>query len=418
MRPQNKNPRVVFRLWVQIYNKNSVIFKGLRLPKRYLKDRSKIKLSFLIFFNLFDSDKLQIQVVNERPDLLVDLRREVLRDGGEGGIGTGIGCAVPADEPVGNVDVGLVVFRLTVFDQQVRHGVGEALQLSEFLVPGLVAINVGKCGDGAALQDGEALVNLGLSAGGQPDELRDEAGADDGRLFGFNQGNRLLGEEGQQVLTEEALRQRPFLRKLAGVFHQGMHPGDAAFGVLVLDAVAGLGVVFHHFARPASALDVYLVEDDGFLTRDPDTVFLDEGGNRYRVKKGAKKSDEVGVEGGADAPGNNVVRDGVHFVHSVYGWTGWTLVDRFVQPLRGLPPVFGIGSGFRMVPEVLSWSVVIVAAGFVVAPANGFVKGLAVVIDVKGEAALPATVWAGVTGGGAGVFLKMIVKFHCCRVLL
>jgi len=196
-----------------------------------------------------------------------------------------------------------------------------------------------------------------------------------------------------------------------------MHPGDAAFGVLVLDAVAGLGIVFHDLAGAASALDVNLVEDDGFLTRDPDAVFLDEGGNRYRVKKGAEKGDEIRVEGGADAPGNNVVRDGVHFVHSVDGWTGWTLVDGFVQPLRSLAPVFGVGSGLRMVLEVLARGVMVVAAGFVVASAHGLVERIAVVVDVEGEATLPATAGASVTGGGACVFLEMIVVFHCCRVL-
>jgi hypothetical protein len=71
-----------------------------------------------------------------------------------------------------------------------------------------------------------------------------------------------------------------------------------------------------------------------------------------------------------------------------------------------------------MVPEVLSRGVVVVAAGFVVASANSLVERVSVVVDVEGEAALPATVGAGVTGGGAGIFLKMIVKFHCCRVLL
>ena len=257
--------------------------------------------------------------MNQHPDLFMDLRGEVLRHGGEGSIGPGIGGTVPAYEPVRNVDVGFVVFRLAVFDQEVGHGVGEALQLGEFLVPGLVAVNVRECRDEAPLQDIKPGVNLGLAAGGQPDELGDEAGADDGGLFAFYQGNRLLRKEWQQVFAEEALCQRPFLRKLACVFHQGMHPGDAAFGVLVLDAVAGLGVVFHDLAGPAASLDVNLVEDDGFLTRDPDAVFLDEGGNRYRVEEGAEEGDEIRVEGGADAPGNNVVRDCVHFVHAVHG---------------------------------------------------------------------------------------------------
>ena len=121
------------------------------------------------------------------------------------------------------------------------------------------------------------------------------------------------------MFAEQALRQRPFLGELACIFHQGMHPGDSAFGVLVFDAVAGLGVVLHDLPGPASALCVNLVEDDGLLTRDPDAVFLDEGGNRYRVKKGAEECDEIGVKGRADAPGDNVVRDGVHFVHSEDG---------------------------------------------------------------------------------------------------
>ena len=417
MRPQNKNPRVVFRLWVQIYNKKTVIFKGLRLPKRYLKDRSKIKLSFRIVFNLFDSHKLEIQVVDECPDLLVNLWREVLRDGSEGGVGPGIGGAVPADEPVGNVDVGLVVLRLPVFDQKVAYRVGESLQLGELLYPCAVSVNIRECSYRAALQDIQPGVNLGLPAGGQPDELGNEPGADNSRFLRLHQGNRLLGEERQQVFAEEALCERPFLRELAGVFHQGMDPGDAAFGVFVFDAVAGLGIVFHDLAGPASALDVNLVEDDGFLTRDPDAVFLDEGGNRYRVKKGAEKGDEIRVEGGADAPCNNVVRDGVHFVHSVDGWTGWTLVDGSVQPLRSLAPVFGVWSGLRMVLEVLARGVMVVAAGFVVAPANSLVERVSVVVDVEGEAALPATAGASVTGGGACVFLEVIVVFHCCRVL-
>ena len=372
---------------------------------------------FRLLFYLLHADILQIQLVNQRLDLVVDLRREVLRNGGKGSIGPGIGRAVPADEPVGNVDVGLVVLRLPVFDQEVAYSVGESLQLGELLHPCAVSVNIRECSYRAALQDIQPGVNLGLTTGSQPDELGNEPGADNSRFLGLHQGNRLLREERKQVFAEEALCQRPFLRELASVFHQGMHPGDAAFGVLVLDAVAGLGIVFHDLAGAASALDVNLVEDDGFLTRDPDAVFLDEGGNRYRVKKGAEKGDEIRVEGGADAPGNNVVRDGVHFVHSVDGWTGWTLVDGFIQPLRSLMPVFGVGSGLRMVLEVLARGVMVVAAGFVVASANGLVERIAVVVYVEGEAALPATAGASVTGGWACVFLEMIVVFHCCKVL-
>lgn len=95
--------------------------------------------------------------MNKNLDFIVDLRGEVLRNGGEGGIGPGIWSAVPTDEPVGNVDVGFVVFRFPVFDQGVRYGVGEALQLGEFLVSGFVAVNVRECGDGTAHQKYDLL---------------------------------------------------------------------------------------------------------------------------------------------------------------------------------------------------------------------------------------------------------------------
>ena len=49
--------------------------------------------------------------------------------------------------------------------------------------------------------------------------------------------------------------------------------------------------------------------------------------------------------------------------------------------------------------------------------AHGLVERIAVVVDVEGEAALPATTGASVTGGRACIFLEMIVVFHCCRVL-
>lgn len=48
----------------------------------------------VFLLHLFHPHKLQIQVVNQRTDLFVDLRGEVLRDG-KGGIGPGIGgCGV------------------------------------------------------------------------------------------------------------------------------------------------------------------------------------------------------------------------------------------------------------------------------------------------------------------------------------
>lgn len=109
----------------------------------------------VFLLHLFHPHKPQIQVVNQHPDLFMDLRGEVLRHGGEGSIGPEIGGTVPADEPVGNVDVGLVALRLPVFDQEVAYRVGESLQLGEqfrwaYLLAGALAtagiyvINKGK----------------------------------------------------------------------------------------------------------------------------------------------------------------------------------------------------------------------------------------------------------------------------------
>ena len=402
----------MFRLWVQIYNKKSVIFKGLGPPKRYLKDRSKIKLSFRLLLNLFDPHKLQIQVVDERPDLLVDLRRKVLRHGGKGGIGPGIGCAVPADEPVGNVDVVLAVFGGAVLLEEVGHLDAQVREFRGFLAPGVVAVNVREGCDGPALQDVEPGVELGLSAGGQPDELGDEAGADDGGLLGFNQGHGLLGEEGQKVFAEEALRERPFLRELAGVFEEGVYPGDSAFGVLVLDAVAGLGIVFHDFAGADAALNVNLVEDDGTVACDSDAVFVDETFQDDGVKESGKELCEIRRAVGSQGLGNDVFRERVHFVHWVYGWTGWTTVDGFVEPVGGLAPVFGVWFGVGVILEILAGGVVVAAAGFVVASAYSLVQGLIVGVNVEGEAALAAAGGAGVAGGGAGVFLEVVFVVH------
>ena len=415
MRPQNKIPRVLFGLRVQIYNKKSVIFKGLAPLKRYLKDRSKKKLSFICRFHLFHSHKLQIQVVDERPDLLVDLWREVLRHGGEGCIGPGIGGAVPADEPVGNVDVVGPVLLGAVLLEEVGHFDAQLREFRGLLAPGVVAVNVRKCSDGSALQDIEPGIELGLSAGGQPDELGDEAGADDGGLLGFNQCNRFLREERQEVFAEQALRERPFLRELAGVFEEGMYPGDSAFGVLVLDAVAGLRVVFHDFASTDAALGVNLVEDDGTVPGDSDAVFVDEAFQDDGIEDGGKELGEVRRAVGSQGLGHDVFGERVHFVHRVDGWTGWTLVDGFIQPVRGLAPVFGIGPGFRVVLEVLAGCVVVVAAGFVVATAHVVGQGLALAVDVEGEAAFAAAIGAGVAGGGACVFLEVVFVVHVTR---
>ena len=106
----------------------------------------------VFLLHLFHSHKLQIQVVNERPDLLVHLRGEVLRHGRKGGIGPGIGRAVPADEPVGNVDVVGPVLLGAVLLEEVGHLDAQLREFRGFLAPGVVAVNVREGSDGTALQ--------------------------------------------------------------------------------------------------------------------------------------------------------------------------------------------------------------------------------------------------------------------------
>ena len=253
---------------------------------------------------------------------------------------------------------------------------------------------------------------MGLSAGGQPDELGDEPGANDGGLLAFDEGHGLLGEEGQQVLAEQALRERPFLWELARVFEEGVYPGDSAFGVFVLDAVACLRVIFHDFAGADAALNVNLVEDDGTVAGDSDAVFVDETFQDDGVKDGGQELGEIRRAVGPQSLGHDVFRERVHFVHWVDWWTGWTTVDGFVEPLGSLAPVFGVWFGVGVVLEVLAGGVVVAAAGFVVASAYSLVQGLVVGVNVEREAALAAAGGAGVAGGGAGIFLEVVFVVH------
>ena len=251
--------------------------------------RRLCRLIFL-YFNEF-----QVQVVNKGEKLLMNLRGEVFCHGCEGCIGPGIWCPVPADEPVGDVDVGLLVFVCSEADEKLCNLDVKVGVIPGFLLPGVEAVDVREGCDGAAGEDIQSVVELGLSAGCQPDEIRNETGADDGGLLGFDDGHGLLWEEGQQVFTEEALGQRPVLGQLAGVLEHGMNPGDAAFGVLILDAVAGLGVVLHDLAGADLALDIYLEKDDVLGTCDAQLVFLNEALDGYSVKECSQELHEVGV---------------------------------------------------------------------------------------------------------------------------
>lgn len=166
-----------------------------------------------------------------------------------------------ADEPVGDVDVVLKVLGDGVLVQNRADGDAEIRILGQLLGPVVESVYVGEGDDLAALQDQEPVIDAGLAAGGQPKVAGHQAGADERRLLGFDQGHWLARVLEQEMFAKQALRERPVLRQLAGLLHQGMHPGDAPGHILVLDAMSCLAVVFHHLARPATAELVNLEED-------------------------------------------------------------------------------------------------------------------------------------------------------------
>ena len=111
---------------------------------------SNWSLTFFFFrflLNLLHPHKLQVQVVDERPDLLVYLRREVLRHCRKRRFSPGIGRPVLADEPVGYVDVIDPVLLSAVLLEEVGHLDAQFREFRGFLAPGVVAVNVREGGD-------------------------------------------------------------------------------------------------------------------------------------------------------------------------------------------------------------------------------------------------------------------------------
>lgn len=341
--------------------------------------------------------------MNHRFHLFVDFRGDVLGDGGEGGVGGGVCGASPADEPVGDVDVGGMVFGGGVALEKVGDFNVELREGGEFLLPSVVAVGVGEGGDFAAVEDVEAFVELGFAAGGEPDELGHEAGADDGGFFGFDEANGFVGMSGEEVFSEEALGEGPVRRELAGVFHEGVYPGDFVECAGVFDAVAGVGVVFHDFTGADAASGVYLKEDDGAVPGDAEAVVVDDVFEDEGIEDGGEESGEVGMAAGADGAGDDVFGEGVHLVHRCTG------VDRMDGVDAGR-------FGFGVVLEVLPGCVVVAAGGFVVASAYGLGEGFSGFVDVTCEAAFAAAGGTSVAGGGAGVFLEGVFILHrFCR---
>lgn len=228
---------------------------------------------------------------------------------------------------------------------------------------------------------------MGLATGSQPEVTGHQAGADDGSLLGLDQGDRHSGILQQEVFAEEALGKFPVARQLTGLFHQRMHPGDAAGRVLVLDAMTCVGVVFHYLACAAPTQLVDLEEDGVTAPGNADVVLLDEPFDDHRVEDGLKKGDQVGIVVETDAAVYYVVGDEAERLGFWLGHKDWMAVS----------PVFA-GLQVGMVGEVLLRGVVVAAGGFVVTAADGFVQRIAGFIYIEREAAFPPTVWTGIAG--------------------
>lgn len=177
-------------------------------------------------------------------------------------------------------------------------------------LPGVIAVNVGEGNDIPASEDFEFVPELGFASGGEPYIGWHKGGADDGCLFGFDEGYFFIGVFWKQVLSKETLSELPVMRQDAAGFEGGVYPCDTGRGVLVFDAVACGRVVFHYLAGTAVAVTVNLKEDDAAVLGDAEPVFGDDSFEYERVEDGA----EVGCKGtvyvGSYGPADILFRDG------------------------------------------------------------------------------------------------------------
>lgn len=207
----------------------------------------------------------------------------------------GLYCGCP-EQDVGYVNVGLTVFFRGITLEVVGDFDCQSGQHRESGLPGVVAVNVGEGNDIPADEDFEFVSELGFASGGEPYIGGHEGGADDGCLFGFNEGYFFIWVFGKQVLSEETLGELPVARQDAAGFEDGVYPCDTGRGALVFDAVACGRVVFHYLACAAVAVTVNLKEDDAVVFGDAEPVLGDDSFEYEWVENGA----EVGCKGTVD----------------------------------------------------------------------------------------------------------------------
>ena len=214
---------------------------------------------------------------------------------------------MPLEEPVGNVDLCSTLCWGSFFLQDVGEGDGEEGLLGEGFLPCGIGVDVRKDQDLAAFEHIQAVSRLGFAAGGEPDELGAEGAADDGGLLGFNQTDEGVQVPGQQVLTEEALPDRPALWQEAFLLEAGVYPVNGDSGAF--NAMAGLRVVLDDLAGADAAFPVDLVEDGGTVLGDAQAVAVHEHLDGVGVEDAVEECEEVADGIQADGLGDEVFRE-------------------------------------------------------------------------------------------------------------
>ena len=295
---------------------------------------------------------------------------------------------------------GVLLEKIADFDVEVRQEGG-------FLGPGFVSVYIREGDDITRLQDVEALVELTFAAGGEPDVFGHHGGADDSCLFGFHEGNGLVRMFRQQMVAKEALRQLPVFGQKFGVFHQGMHPIDSAFGLFILDAVAGLRIVFHNLAGPAIAVFANLEEDYVTGFRHAKLVVIHEFYHRMVIEKSEQEHREGADDIRPDGFHHDICRDEAkRFLLLLFPF-----LQSFFQPFRlNLAPVFSVC--FRVVTKIVLGLIVVAASAFVVASSDFRIKRLAGFIDIQRKTPFASAGRAGMPCSDTSILLQTKTAIH------
>ena len=125
------------------------------------------------------------------------------------------------------------------------------------LPPFVVAVNVREGCHFPAFQDHQSVIELTFASGGQPDVFGEKEGSDDCGLLRLHQRHIGIDLILEQMLAEQALGESPLRRKQVRSLEIGVHPHYRR-EMVILDAVAGLRVVWDDFPAAAATLDVKL----------------------------------------------------------------------------------------------------------------------------------------------------------------